>query len=86
MGVVDVTNAHSETHARHPSAEKQLYAVLDNQKCNHAKNVAKKALPENVATFVGGYVFGNLIPKNVAVPENVAYTDPTENLATSPEM
>ena len=31
-----------------------------------------KPLPENVANFVGGYIFGNLIPRNVAVPENVA--------------
>ena len=29
--------------------------------------------------------FGNLIPKNVAAPENVADTDPTGNVATSPE-
>ena len=30
---------------------------------------------ENVANCVGGYTFsGNLIPKNVAVPENVADT------------
>ena len=28
---------------------------------------------------------GNLIPKNVAAPENVAETDPTGNVATSPE-
>ena len=28
---------------------------------------------------------GNLIPKNVAAPENVADTDPTGNVATSPE-
>ncbi len=27
----------------------------------------------------------NLIPKNVAAPENVAETDPTGNVATSPE-
>ena len=33
-----------------------------------------------MATF-----FGNLIPKNVAAPENVADTDPTGNVATSPE-
>ena len=32
-------------------------------------NVAKKTLPENVANFVGGYISGNLIPKNVAAPE-----------------
>ena len=25
------------------------------------------------------------MPKNVAVPENVADTDPTQNVATSPE-
>ena len=28
---------------------------------------------------------GNLIPKNVAAHENVAETDPTGNVATSPE-
>ncbi len=28
---------------------------------------------------------GNLIPKNVAAPENVADTDPTGNVATSSE-
>ena len=33
-----------------------------------------------VATFSG-----NLIPKNVAAPQNVADTDPTGNVATSPE-
>ncbi len=27
----------------------------------------------------------NLIPKNVAAPENAADSDPTENVATSPE-
>ena len=49
-------------------------------------NVAKKALPENVANFVGGYtLFGNLIPKNVTAPENIADTDPTGNVATTPE-
>ena len=30
-------------------------------------------------------ILGNLIPKNVAAPENVAETDPTGNVATSPE-
>ncbi len=33
-----------------------------------------------MATFLG-----NLIPKNVAAPENVADTDPTGNVATSSE-
>ena len=33
-----------------------------------------------MATFLG-----NLIPTNVAAPENVADTDPTGNIATSPE-
>ena len=33
-----------------------------------------------MATFLG-----NLIPENVAAPENVADTDPTRNVATSPE-
>ena len=28
---------------------------------------------------------GNLIPTNVAAPENVADTDPTGNVATSPQ-
>ena len=48
-----------------------------------------KPLPEYVANFVGGYIFGEPhIPKNVAVPENVADSYPTGNvgpIATSPE-
>ena len=30
------------------------------------RNVAKKTLPENVANFVGGYIFGEPYPENVA--------------------
>ena len=41
-------------------------------------NVAKKNLPKNLANFVGVYIFGES-------PENVADTDPTGNVATSPE-
>ena len=44
------------------------------------QRVTKKALSSpNVATFVGGYIFG------VAVPEIVADPDPTQNVGTSPE-
>ena len=72
---------------RASNVEKQhgLCEPCYNQKCSHARNVAKKTLPEYVATFVGGHILGNLIPKNVAVPENVADTDPSGNVATSPE-
>ena len=47
-------------------------------------NVANKTLPENVANWVDKFL-GNLIPKNVAAPENVADIDPTGNVATSSE-
>ena len=61
--------------------------VCYNQKCSNARKCSQKSLTRKCSQFCRWLqlILGNLIPKNVAAPENVAETDPTGNVATSPE-
>ncbi len=65
------------------------YGLLESEMYSTTENVAKKpqGLPQNGATFCRRLLsWRTSYEKNVTVPQNVVDTDPTQNVATSPEM
>ena len=83
-GIMLVENEH--LYAGRCMTPRSTYTFVTTRNVATPRNVAKKTLPEKVANFVGGYIFGEPHTQKCSRAwKNVAETDPTGNVATSPE-